>query len=331
MKASLLATVCALALVVPTAGAVLRTHAVNPAPVPADNGTPACADARGTAQKVDGYVARFRKSLVDSKTRVRQAEAALAVAKAKLRAKPDDATLRLGEATAAREVSEARSDVVRVQKEGKRLQDLIDQLAATASAQCKQAEPTPAETTDELAVPADTGTKECGDDRNQMMSLLRSVEHLGANEAFREAGPLGLSDVARRQIETRIKRLMQQLKGIAPKAVKACVIDFTGGWTGTYHEAADSCAPSGATGRTTMTLTQTGDSLSGTLTDQGYELGCSTVDVHGSITGTVTKNTASIQIAYDNDAGTFRGTLTLTGDTISFQEDSGDSATFTRG
>jgi hypothetical protein len=331
MKPGLVAAAGVVALLVPAANAVPRVGAVGPVPVPADNGTPACRDARRALQQVNGEIEGLPKQFAAALAQERKAEAALAAARSQLQAKPDDPVARLHVATAEREVAEARLDKARVLHKGTQLQGFARQLGATASAQCMTTEPTPSDTTSDLAVPADNGTPECGADRNQMIALLRFRDRLLANEAFKAAGPLGLSDVARRQIETQIGHLMAQLRPLAAKAATACAkIDFTGTWTGTYHEAADSCAPAGGTGPTTLSLTQTGDSLSGTLTDLNYELGCSTVDLHGTVTGTVAANKASIQSAYDNDAGTYSGTLTLTGNTLTFEEESGDSATFTR-
>jgi hypothetical protein len=54
---------------------------------------------------------------------------------ARVKAKPNDAARRLGEEAAERGLSDARMDVARVRQGGKRLQDLVDQLAATASAE----------------------------------------------------------------------------------------------------------------------------------------------------------------------------------------------------
>jgi hypothetical protein len=332
LKLGLVAAVGLAAFLIAVANAMPQVATVEPVPVPADNGTPACGDARAYLQQVNAELAAFPKRVAAAQVSERKAEAVLAAATKQLQAKPDDAVLRLHVRTAQRNVSDAREELARVRQNGAKLEGIARRLGATASAECASAEPAPSETTAALAVPADNGTSDCAGTRNQMISLLRFRDRLWANEAFKAAGPLGLSDVARRQIETQIKRLVAQLTALAPKAAEACAkLDFSGTWTGTYHAAPDSCAPSGTSGPMTLTLSQTGSSLSGRSTDQNYELGCSTVDLHGAITGTVAGNKASIQSAYDNDGGTYAGTLTLRGNTLTFEEESGDTATLTRG
>lgn len=288
--------------------------------MPSDNGTLACADARKFVQDIDADIARFNRLLATAQARERQAEAALAAAKRK-----PNASLRQAELA----VTAAQGEVTRVQGEGKRLDRNAHQAAVTAVAQCMTAPPTASQTKTQHAVPADNGTKECGSDRNQMISLLHSIEHLKENEAFRDLGPLGLSAPARNQIETQVGRLTAQLDALATKAAAACA-SFSGTWHGTYTQSSSEGCP-GKTGPTTLTLTQTGSSLSGTIIDVGYNLCPDVVDLHGTMTGTVTGNTADIQSAYDNNAGTYAGTLTLTGGKVIFKEESGDSAIFTRG
>jgi hypothetical protein len=328
MRAALVAAVGVLALLVPAADAVVRVHAVNPGPIPADNGTPACADARSTLRDANAQVARFQRDLAAAKARERRAETAEPAAKSKWSAKPNDAALHRALKAADAELADARLDLARLVKAAKTVQSAIDKLVANAAAQCAPGEPTAADTTDDLVVPADNGTTDCGTYRNQMISLLRQIEQLRANEIrWLEFHPTG-TDLYVRAIQSR----QRQLKAIAPKAAAACAkIDFTGAWTGTYHESPGTCVSAGKTGPMTMTLTQTEGSLTGTLTDRDYSLGCSNVDLHGQITGTVSGNTATIQTAYDNDAGTYGATLTLKGNTLTFEEESGDSAMLARG
>ncbi len=319
LRFGLLAVLGLLALLASAAYAAPHVDAVAPVPVPADNGTPACADARGFLQQVNTDIAAYTESVAKAEARERQAQATLAAAKPGQKAKAEQA------------LAQAHDVVARLQGEGKRVQTNANKLAATASAECMTTPPTPAQTKTEFAVPADNGTKECGADQAQMTSVLGSVEHLRATEVFKESGPLGLSDVARRQIETQISRLSAQLKALAPKAATACAgIDLTGTWTGTYTQAGSSGCP-GKTGRMTLTLSQTGSKLSGALTDFAYNLCPDVVDLHGVVTGAVSGKTATITTAYDNDAGTYGGTLTFNGKTLTYTEDSGDSASLTRG
>ena len=317
LKLGLLAVV-GFALVASAANAGPRLDAVAPVPVPPDNGTPACADALRFLQQLNADIDTYTEALARAEARERQAQATLAAAKAGQKASAEQA------------LAQARDVVTRLQGEGKRVQANATKLAATASAECMTAPPTPAQTANQFAVPADNGSKECGAARTQMTATLGSVERLRANEAFREVGPLGLSDVARSQIELQIKRLTVQLESIAPKAAAACAaVNLSGTWTGTYTEIS-STGCSGKTGPMTLTLTQTSGEISGSLTDSAYNLCPDVVDLHGSVTGTVSGKIATITSAYDNDAGTFGGTLTLNGKTLTYKEDSGDSATLIR-
>jgi hypothetical protein len=319
LKFGLLAVSGLLAAFASAATAAPRVDAVAPVPVPTANGTPACADARRFLQQLNADIAAYTESVARADARERQAQATLAAAKPGQKGNAEQA------------LAQARDVVARLHGEGKRVQANANKLAATASAECMTAPPTPAQTTTEFAVPADNGTKECGSDRSQMVSLLKSIGHLRDTETNRELGPLGLSGVARDQIELQIKRLTAELQGTARKAAAACAAaDFAGTWTGTYTQVSSpGCA--GKTGRMTLTLTQTGSELSGASTDFAYNLCPDVVDLHGSVTGTVSGKTATITSVYDNNAGTYGGTFVLNGKTLTFKEDSGDSATLARG
>lgn len=298
--------------------------------MPADNGTEACANARQGLQDANNEAAQHNAALKQAEARVRTAQANLTAAEKRLAANAGNAAFLADVASAKAELKAALADVARLLGNEKAAQTLVNQLAAQAQADCATAQPTPSQTTDELVPPADNGTQECAYWRNRMISLARQIEQLQDNEIrWRDFHPSGPN-----LYERAIKSRQRQLKAIAPKAAEACKTDFTGDWSGTYQEAPDTCAPSGQTGRMTMTLAQTitptGTSLSGTLTDYGYEFDCSTADLHATVTGTVTGNTASIKSTYE-DGETLDGTLTLKGKTLTFSESAGDTGTLTRG